>query len=150
MNRTWWTHLQTIAPQALGACTTRFAQKYPSDWRGRIQELGEVERYFFEMHKLEIHFSHTAGGALPYGFRIGGKGYKVQRLRQYTSADEARWAALSLAFQLIEADLRRVSYVKPELHQPIRRQVKDEKKNLVQEDWRKQISVSSAAPPRAA
>ena len=137
MNRTWWTHLQTTAPQALAACTTRFAKKYPSDWRRRIQELGELDRYFFEMYKLEIHFSHSAGGALPYGFRVSGQQWKVQRTRHFDSAEEARWAGLSLAFQLIEAELRRVPYVKPELHQPIRRQVKDEKHDLVPDDWRK-------------
>ena len=131
MNRTWWTHLQTTAPEALGACTTRFAKMYPRDWRQRIRDLGELERYFFEMHKLELHASRTAGGSLPYGFRLTGQRWRVQRVRHYDSADEARWAALALAFQLVEFELRRVPYVTPELHQPVRRQVKDEKASLV-------------------
>ena len=137
MNRTWWTHLQTIAPDALGACTTRFANKYPSEWRRRIRDLGELERYFYEMYKLELHFSHVAGGALPYGFRVSGQNWRVQRLKHFGTSEEARWAGLSMSFQLVEAELRRVHYVKPEIHQPVRRQPKDEKANLPQEGWRK-------------
>lgn len=147
MNRTWWTHLQTIAPEALGACTTRFAKKYPADWRRRIQQLGELDRYFFEMYKLEVHSSRAAGGALPYGFRIAGQQWRVQRARHYPTLEEARWAGLSVAFQLVEADRRRVHAAPPVIHQPLRRQPKDEKKDLAQEDWRRAPAVDLRAHP---
>ena len=147
MNRTWWTHLQTIAPEALSACTTRFEKKYPSEWRARIRQLGELDRYFYEMYKLEIHSSRAAGGALPYGFRITGQQWRVQRLRHFSTLEESRWAALSVAFQLVEAERRRVHYVTPTIHQPLRRQPKDEKKGLAQEDWRKSAPVDRRAHP---
>jgi len=140
MNRTWWEHLQIIAPRALAACTTRFAKKYPKDWRRRIQDVAEVERYFYEMYKYELHHARTNGGAYPYGYRITGANYKIARNRKYTCADEARWACCMHAFQLIESDERRVPFVRPTIHQPVRRQPKDEKKNLPKEDWRKSIT----------
>ena len=145
MNRTWWTHLQVIAPHSLSACTTRFAKKYPKDWRLRIQQLEELERYFFEMFKLELHHARTAGGALPYGYRLSGRQYRIAHNSSYTSADEARWAALTLAFALLELESRRVPFARPTLHQPVRRQPKDEKKNLPQEDWRPQQPQGGAA-----
>ena len=145
MNRTWWTHLQTTAPKALSACTTRFAKKFPSDWRRRIQRLEELEQFFYEMHKVELHHARTSGGAQPFGYRINGMQYKVVRNRAYTSADEARWAALAMAFNIIEQEQRRVPFVRPEIHQPVRRQPKDEKVNLPQEDWRKVIDYGGAA-----
>lgn len=136
MNRTWWKHVQVYAPLALEACTRRFAEKHPSDWRARIRRTGELAAYFYEMHKLELHASKIAGGAQPYGYRIVGRQWKVNRNRYYTSGEEALWAGLAVAFALVELDHRRVAYVKPELHQPVRRQPKDEKKNLSREDWR--------------
>ncbi len=140
MNRTWWQHLQTIAPTALAACTSRFEKKFPKDWRPRIQTVDQLEQYFYEMYKLELHHARMSGGSMPYGYRITGRNYKMSRNRQYTTAEEARWAGLMCAFLLVEADERRVPFVKPEIHQPVRRQPKDEKKNLPQEDWRKVIS----------
>jgi len=135
MNRTWWKHLQTISPQALWACTDRFSKKYPNDWRIRIQQLEELEQYFYEMYKLELHYAQVRGGALPHGFRIAGRAWKVSRNRHYGSAIEARWAGLSMAFSLVEAENRQVEYAKPQLHQPIRRQQKDEKKTMPNTGW---------------
>ena len=136
MNRTWWEHLQTTAPTALGACTTRFAQKFPKDWRRRIQTPTELEQYFYEMHKIEVHNHRRKGAAQEYGFRVQGQRWRISRDTSYFSADEARWAALQAAFGLVEAEHRRVNYVRPSLHQPVRRQPKDEKKNLPRVDWR--------------
>lgn len=145
MNRTYWQHLQVIAPQALNACTARFAKKYPDDWRRRIQHLDHLEQYFYEMHKIELHHARTAGGAQPFGYRISGWQYRVTRNRSFTSADEARWAALAMAFSLVELEERRVPFVRPEIHQPVRRQPKDEKKSLAQEDWRPPIPQGGEA-----
>jgi len=136
MNRTWWKHLQTISPKALWACTDRFSKKFPKDWRKRIQTLDELEQYFYEMYKLELHHAKVSGGALPHGFRISGRAWKVSRNRHYGSADEARWAGLAMAFSLVEAEDRQVVYVKPNVHQPIRRQQKDEKKSMPKVDWK--------------
>lgn len=136
MNRTWWKHLQTIAPNALNACTSRFAEKFPADWRKRIQQLDDLEQYFYEMFKLELHQSQVSGGSLPHGFRISGRAWKVSRNRHYGSADEARWAGLAMAFSLIEAEDRQVVYVKPQVHQPVRRQQKDEKKSMPSVGWK--------------
>jgi hypothetical protein len=136
MNRTWWKHLQIIAPNALRASTERFAKKFPKDWRIRIQKIEELEQYFYEMYKLELHQSQVSGGALPFGFRISGRAWKVSRNRHYSSADEARWAGLSMAFSLVEAEGRQVVYVKPQVHQPVRRQVKDEKKSMPKVGWK--------------
>ena len=141
MNRTWWTHLQTTSPIALGACTTRFSKKYPRDWRMRIQRPTEVEQYFYEMYKLELHGARSAGGSTPFGYRLTGRNYKVTRLRCYGTVEEARWAALQHAFCLVELGERQVAFAKPTLHQPVRRQPKDEKKNLPQEDWRKGMAA---------
>jgi len=136
MNRTWWKHLQVITPNALHACTSRFAKKYPKDWRIRIQQLDELEQYFYEMFKLELHQAQVSGGALPHGFRISGRAWKVSRNRHYGSAAEARWAGLAMAFSLVEAEDRQVVYVKPEVHQPVRRQQKDEKKSMPSKAWK--------------
>lgn len=141
MNRTWWQHRQATTPTALASCTTRFAKKYPRDWRRRIQQTEELDRYFHEMYKYEVQLARVAGGARPYGYRVVGNGFKVARTREYTTAEEARWAALAMAFALVEADERRVPFVKPTVHQPVRRQPKDEKKNLPREDWRKTITA---------
>ncbi len=136
MNRTWWTQLQTIAPIALGACTTRFAAKHPRDWRRRIRDLTELELYFHEVYKLELNHFRVAGGALCHGFRIFGRNWKINRQRCYGSTPEARWAAICCAFTLVESDERRVPFAVPAEHQPVRRQPKEEKKGLPQEDWR--------------
>ena len=137
MNRTWWQHLQTIAPQALSACTTRFAAKYPRDWRRRIQLAPELIAYFLEMHKLELQLARTGSGAQPFGYRIAGRSWRVNRSRSYATAEEAQWAALSVAFVLVEVDARRVPFVRPTVHQPVRRQPKAEKASIPQDGWRK-------------
>ena len=111
MNRTWWTHIQTIAPRALEACKRRFTERHPSDWRARIQRSPELAKYFYEMHKLELHTSKIAGGAQPFGYRLTGRHWKVNRNRYYASAPEAMWAGLTVAFALVEVDLRREPYV---------------------------------------
>lgn len=140
MNRTWWKHIQTIAPLSLEACTGRFADKHPRDWRARIQRTPELAAYFYEMYKLELHTSKIAGGAQPYGYRLVGRHWKVNRNRYYTSAEEAMWAGLAVAFALVETEARRVPYVSPTVHQPVRREPKDEKKNLPEEDWRRAVA----------
>lgn len=124
MNRTWWEHLQHVAPKALAECTTRFATKYPRDWRRRIQELDELDQYFYENHKLELHVSQVNGGVYPFGYRLIGKGWKVSRSKHYATSEEARWSALFVTFQLLEAESRRVQFVNAEVHKPMRRQEK--------------------------
>ena len=147
MNRTWWKHLQTTAPIALAACTSRFANKFPRDWRVRIQDPAHLEQYFYEMYKLEVHHAKVSGGVRPHGYRITGRSWKVSRSRLYGTADEARWGGLATAFAFIEIDERRVTYAKKTLHQPVRRQPKDEKKELPQEDWRPPNKVSVKRMP---
>ena len=137
MNRSWWTHLQTYAPTALGACTTRFAARYPGDWRRHIQTTEALEHYFHEMYKLQLHVIQVMGSSHPYGFRIEGRSYRIQRMRSYTCSEEAHWAALAMAFALVELEERHVPYVKADVHQPVRRQPKDEKKTMPTRDWRK-------------